>query len=145
MLERNPTLSLAFTFLILCVTAGPMVGCKYSPYEGRQDRLDIEEYPRIVASRDTHRNLLFSPATIDPGTDLRPMRVTVPVRSRFKRSDLRVQYRFEWLDEAGRPMNRNANAEWRYKALPPRNQVFLDGNALDRGAKDWRLEVRLAK
>lgn len=141
---RTTRLSLACSLLVACVVAGPLVGCTYSPYEGKEDRLDIEAYPRIVASRYTHRKLLFSPPTVDPGTDAQPMRVTVPVRSKFRRSDLRVQYRFEWLDDAGRPLSRNAQPEWRYKALPPRNQVFLDGNSMDLGAKDWRLEVRLA-
>lgn len=145
MLSRKPRLCHALMLLVASAVITPMTGCTYSPYEGRHDRLDVEEYPRIVASRDTYRNLFFGPATIDPGTDAQPMRVTVPVRSRFRRSDLRIQYRFEWLDSAGRPMGRSADAEWSYKALPPRNQVFLDGNALDRGAKDWRLEVRLAE
>lgn len=137
-------MSAACVALLAVVTLAPLTGC-YGPYTGREDRLPIEEYPNIVASRGTYKNLYFGPATIEEGTPEQPMRVTVPVRSRYRYKNLNIQYRFEFLDYAGRPIERSGQREWRFITLEPRNQVFLDANALDTGAKDWRLQVRLAQ
>lgn len=135
----------AIVLLLALIMSSAVTGCVKAPFTGKADAVPIDNYPRIVASRETYKNLRFSAGIVEAGTLDRPMRVSVPVRSTFERSNLNVQYRFEFLDGAGRPMRRSGNAEWRYKALPPRNQVFLDGNALDTGASDWRLEVRLAE
>lgn len=143
-MKRSAHFMLPCTALLAGLMLVSLAGC-YSPYAGKPDLVSNDEYPQIVASRYTYKNLRFGPPVEEVGTPEKPMRVTVPVRSTFKRTDLNIQYRFEFLDFAGRPLQRSGVTEWRYKALPPRNQVFLDANALDVGAKDWRLEVRLAE
>lgn len=140
----TPALAGAVALALLVVLASA-TGCSYGPYEGYEDEINPEDYPRIVASREIFRTLRFSPATVEPSTLSRPMRVTVPVRTTYRSTDLNVQYRFVFLDAAGRPIERSTQAQWRFVTLPPLNQVFLDGNALDLGATDWRLEVRLAE
>jgi len=51
-----------------------------------------------------------------------------------------VQYRFIFLDAAGLPLR--SQTDWRFMRLEPQNQVFLQGNAIDTSAVDWRCEIQ---
>lgn len=111
-----------------------------APAAGRGDPVTRDQYPRNNPQGGLANWLYFDA----PIVEREPvMRVSTPVRSTSDDYELRVQYRYIWLDADGRPQN--SNPDWRYTVLPRRTQTFLDGNALDRGAKDWRLEVRPAR
>ncbi len=116
-----------------------------APYSGGADAVPIENYPRITAEKSVRKGLVFGPATVEEGSSQSPLRVTVPIRSIVDRHPVSIQYRFEFFDGAGRPLGRTADQSWRYKELSPRTQTFLDANALDTHAADWRLVVRSAK
>jgi hypothetical protein len=57
---------------------------------------------------------------------------------------MRVQYRYLFMDAQGRPVERN-EVGWKYQVLPPGVERFLEGNALDTTAVNWRLEIRPAQ
>ena len=54
-----------------------------------------------------------------------------------------VQFRYEYFDRHGRPLE--SNQGWRFQRVDALAQVFLDGNALETTAWDWRLHVRPAR
>lgn len=133
---------------VIWMAAGSvMVGCAADPIKapgaGRADLLRIGDYPQIVASPDLHNWLVFSPATVTAGSKDEPMQVTVPVRSTYDKKGLSLQYRFLFLDERGLPQR--ADRGHRFIHLEPRLLAYLDGMAFDRGATDWRLEIRAAR
>ena len=71
------------------------------------------------------------------------LKVTVALRDERDDKERRIQYRFFFFDERGIPENNNP--DWRYKELPRRAAIYVDGNALDKDAVDWRLELRPAR
>ncbi|NBC10999.1 MAG: DUF1425 domain-containing protein, partial [Planctomycetes bacterium] len=76
---------------------------------------------------------------VTPSLDDAPMAVTVPLRLMSDKSR-EVQYRFTFFDAAGRPLS--PEMDWRWKVMPARALIHLQGAALDDRAVDWRLEVR---
>ena len=137
--RRFPLLATC-TLLLAACASDPMK----LPPGGRADLLPIKDYPQIVATRGLDQWLAFSPAYVDPSTDLSPLRVTVPVRSLYDKGQLRIQYRFEFFDERGLPVGPAPG--YRFAVLEPRIQNnYLEGNAMETTAVDWRLEVRPAR
>lgn len=119
-----------------CTNEGP-------PAAGRGDQLAPGAYPQIVALEKLDNVLRFSRPIVDPSEDGRPMRVSVPVRN-LDRRELNVQYRFEFQDNAGRPLRTNTG--WAYKRLAGRGvETMLEANSLEDTAADWRLEIRPAR
>ena len=122
------------------------VGCQQNPGKGaaagRLDLLPLADYPQIVVQGKLHDALRFAPPIVEAATQMKPMRVTVPVRSVDDRWGVNIQYRFEYLDEAKRPLATSKKERWIFKHLAPRVQGFLDSNAMDTTAVDWRLIVR---
>ncbi len=138
MLLAMAVVLVGFTFLGGCDTV-------QAPHAGRVDQLPIDDYPKVSVAKKLHRHLRLSPPEVEQGSHDRPMRVTVPVRSLLDRRSINVQYRFEFFDEVGRPIDRQSEHGWRLKELTPRIQTFFDGNALDVNAADWRLTIRSAQ
>ena len=134
-----------FERLSLVVLAGVLglSGCSTDPPGMRSDEFAIADYPRLVAVEGLDKAVVASKPIVTPGTDDKPMRVTVPVRSLHLGGPLNVQYRFRFMGADGRPLA--SNVGWRFVRLEPKVQVFLDGNALETSAADWRLEVRPAR
>lgn len=132
----------------ICMTTALLTGgCKTDPIKapgaGRADLLRFEDYPQIAATQNLHAWLVFSPASITPETSRSPMEVSVPFRSKYDKSALELQYRFIFLDAQGRPLKNNPG--FAFLHVEPRLQYFLEGNALDTGVADWRLEIRAAR
>ena len=121
-------------------------GCAHdpvkAPWAGRVDLLPLADYPQIVAMQGLHKWLVFSPASVVPAGEDRPMSVSVPFRSTYDQQPLNLQYRFIFFDHRGRPLK--ASPGYRFIHAEPRVQSFLEGNAMQSGAADWRLEVRAA-
>lgn len=106
---------------------------------------DPMEYPQIVVSPDLARWIAVDrPIVSGMGEDDGPLTVSVPTRTLTSRGEsIRVQYRFIFLDERGRPVH--PEGDWRYERMSSRVQKFFEGNALDERARDWRLEIRTAR
>jgi len=88
------------------------------------------------------RWLVISEPVVARSANAGPLTVSVPLRLLSVTPDqfARVQYRFIFLDAAGLPLR--SQSDWRYLRLEPRNQVFLQGNAIDTTAVDWRCEIQ---
>lgn len=137
-----------FRLLVLPgVLAVLLAGCESDPMKappgGRVDLLPLEDYPQIVVTSNLQKWLAFSPATVVPSSEKQPMSVQVPVRSLYDKGQLRIQYRFEFLDEKGLPVGPPPG--YRFAVLEPRLLVYLEGNAMETSAVDWRLVVRPAR
>lgn len=119
-----------------CANEGP-------PPAGRADQVSPQDYPQIVPQGGLARVLRFGRPIVDGAEPGRPMLVSVPVRN-LDRRELNVQYRFEYLDRAGRPLRTNTG--WAYKTLTGRGvETTLESNSQSDEAADWRLEIRPAR
>ncbi len=127
---------------ITVALAMTMAGCDKTKAPGTlgADPLPAESYPRIAALEGLGGWIVMAtPPRVDPGP---PLQVTVAARAKTEKENLAVQYRYNWFDSAGRPAG---GTDWRYLLMPSRVEVFFEGNALDRNATDWRLEIRPAR
>lgn len=134
--------------IVLTVALAPsllVTGCDTvkAPASAKPDQLAPVAYPQIVVDHELDGLIVYSAPKIERA---RIMSVVVPIRATTNTADLRVQYRFFFLDRNGVPIGSDQNGpDWRYTQLPSRSQVFLSGNAIDAGAEDWRLEIRPAR
>ena len=111
-----------------------------APGGARSDPLSSNSYPQIASMEGLEEFLGWdAPIVSHDGV----LVITTPVRALTDGKELNVQYRFFFFTQDGRPLDSNPN--WRFKRLPSRTQVFLEGNALDSNAEDWRLEIRPAR
>ena len=130
-------------FVIGLAAAACLAGCSTAPHVIKTDELPLESYPQMVVAEGLHRGIVATRPIVTASTDEKPMRVTVPTRSIHDSKPLHVQYKFEFFDKDMRPLR--SNLGWKFITLAPRIQVFLEGNALETSAADWRLQVRPAK
>lgn len=138
-MTQNATRPLAAAALL----AVALAGCS-SPYPsaGRTDMLPPGAYPRNVTSGGIGEGVVFGEPVVTVGNEARPMSVIQPVRNILD-YPINVQYRFEFIDVAKRPLPPDAG--WTFKALPPKVLVNLEGAALQTSAVDYRLTVRSAR
>lgn len=118
-----------------------LAGCNdpvKAPYAGKQDPLARTSYPQITVEGPLQPFLAFDAPVVTKPSGV--LKVVTPVRLQSDGQESNVQYRYIFLDAGGMPLR--AQADWRYLRMPSRQQVFLEGNALDTTASDWRLEVR---
>jgi hypothetical protein len=117
-----------------------LAGCDTTaaPFPGRVD--PAQPYPKVSVAPGLGQFIAFTEPTVTPGEGDRPLHVVTPCRS-TQDGITRVQYQYEWFDEAGRPAGASG---WKYVVIPARAQVFLEANALSTNARDWRLTVRPA-
>ncbi len=54
-----------------------------------------------------------------------------------------MQWRYIFLDGKGRRLQ--SEPDWQFSYLPSRTPVELRGNALDKSAADWQLQIRPAR
>lgn len=131
--------------VLAVVLVASLIGCDSvkAPHGGHVDQLPSGQYPHIVMeSSNLQKAVVFGQAVVDPTTDAKPMRVTQPARNTAN-YPINVQYRFEFLDNVGRPLK--SNTGWRFMNMPSRQEVFFEGPAMDTTATDWRLIVRSAR
>lgn len=139
------TLSRTILMTVLALTAGMLVACQNdkAPPAVEGDTVTRFDYPNITAEGGLARYLRYGEPVVVPSDDVRPMRVTVPVRSVWDKYALNVQYRFEFFNDRGQPLK--TNQSWRYTQLQPRIQAQFDGAALEGSAREWRLIIRPAR
>ena len=127
----------------LLVAGCLLPGCDTTkaPHAVTPDPLPEVQYPQIATEGDLGKFLSYGRPIVrnEPGT---PMAVTVPIRLRDNKA-VNAQYRFTFLAEDGGPIG--DARDWRFMVLPPRLQVFMEGQSDTLGAVDWRLEIRPAK
>ena len=136
------TARIMITALSLCTASAALslTGCDTTaaPFGGRVD--PAQPYPKVSKAPVLANLIAFTEPTVTPGVGSTPLHVVTPCRS-TQDGTTRVQYQYEWFDEAGRPAGESG---WKYVVIPARTQVFLEANALSTTAKDWRLTVRPA-
>ena len=105
------------------------------------DPLASSQYAKIAALEGLSPYIVMgTPPRVETGP---PMRVTCALRAATDYEELSVQYRYFFFNAAGVPLN--PNPDWQYFRMPSRTESFFSGNALDKTAVDWRLEVRPAR
>lgn len=132
--------SVGWTLLLACAALGAG-GCNdpYAPDRAKSDPLAPEQYPQVSALEGLKTAIVVSNVHENPGP---PLGVQVTVRNKTDATERNVQYRFFFMTD-GRP--ENPNPDWHYMLMPARTEVFMQGNALDSAAKEWRLEIRPAR
>lgn len=131
--------------VIAGLLAATLAGCNqpravYPPAAG-QDPVNAANYPRIVMLDGLQKWVVADTPRVDRSAN-GVMRVVVPIRS-ISTTELNTQYRFQWLDGNGMPLE--PEADWQYIRLPVSAQEFAQGSAMDSRAVDWRLQVRPAR
>ena len=114
-----------------------------APGSAGTDLLPVDQYPKVEVEGGLSRYIVISGANVDPATDTRPISVVSAIRSTWDKDVLNIQYRYFFFDDKQTPVN--TDPDWRFVKLPPRSQVFLEGNAMDTNARDWRLQIRAAR
>lgn len=117
-----------------------MAGCDtiQAPPSPRGDPLE-GNYPANVAIQGLAEELVVEKPIITASSPDVPMSVVVPVRS-VSDDKLKLQYRFIFLDNRGRPLTQPPG--WQYITVEPKLRIFMEGSALDTSAADYNLEIR---
>ncbi|MCC7146232.1 MAG: DUF1425 domain-containing protein [Phycisphaeraceae bacterium] len=132
------------TLLAVAIASVLLAACKPGPPPSPQAEVTQRaNYPRNIALQGLSPSLLAGEAMIEAPKDNRPLHVTVPIRNVYAYG-VNVQYRFEFFDATGKPVAREEPG-WRFQHLATDMQAFLDGNAMDMAAVDWRLTIRSAR
>lgn len=113
-----------------------------SPHSVRRDLLPNKHYPTVTVEASLEDALVIDAPKVTPGDSERPLTVIIPLRN-VEDNEIHIQYRMEFFDSAGRPMTRGD--QWRFKTLPSRTQVFLEGGAIDTKSVDYRAIIRSAR
>lgn len=126
------------------VAMGVLGGCSNTGTVPPAPRVDqaAGNYPNITVQDARLQNfIVISDVNVNRGE---MMKVNVALRLDFTGdATSSVQYRFTFLDARGTPLA--SQSGWQLMDLPPRIQRFMTGVALDKGAEDWRLEIRAAQ
>jgi len=116
-----------------------LTGCVTDYQPDRATLEDGDQYPQVVIIGNLGGAVRKHQPAVTPTMDDAPMTVTVPLRLMSDKSR-EIQYRFIFFDAGGRPLP--PEMDWRWKVMPARALIHLQGAALDDRAVDWRLEVR---
>ena len=133
---------------MFCMMLGYVSGCTdpiKAPMTGTEDFVTYEAYPQVFVEKELSKYINVTGAEEFDRSQLgedQPMSVTIPVRS-LGDKDINLQYKYTFFDNQGRPIK--PQMAWRYILVMPRNQVFLQGRAIDTVAADWRLDIRRAR
>ncbi len=126
-------LSLATT----CVMASLMIGCEAAQPTGQPASRPDSGNERIAALDGLEDQTKVGSPRVEGG-EQEPLRVEVPIRATTP-YDLTVQYRFEFVNDAGLAVEPAMG--WRYMYMPSNIERLLSATAPDESAADWRLEV----
>jgi hypothetical protein len=117
-------------------------GCESTNPPGRPivDRLPPEQYPKVALEVPLDKQIAISAVNVVPDPVLD---VAVTARQITNLSVLNCEYRVIFFDAQGRRLD--ANPDWRLIRMPQNIKVELRATALDKTAKDWEMQVRLAR
>lgn len=139
-MKTSAAVLVSLSGLCMLVAAG---GCDKTMAPGavQADPLAPQLYAKIAALQGLEPYLVMgTPPRVEAGP---PMRVTCAIRAKTDYEELNVQYRYIFVDAGGVPLNNNP--DWQYLRMQSRTESFFSGNALDKTAADWRLEIRPAR
>lgn len=128
----------------LSLLTATLTGCDTvkAPPGARADTVPQGNYPQITVELGLQPFVGVNQPVVTRTNDV--LKVSTPVRLLSDPGQFsRIQYRYIFLDGNGQPLR--TQTEWRFARLEPRIQQFLDGNALDNTAADFRLEIRSAR
>lgn len=143
----NVRLFSAAIFGSVCVLAA--AGCQPNPrgpIGAGADLTSRQTDPAVTVDQDLAPFIVvrYNDIKVSGGDGTRPMQVAVPVRlTSDQGTESRIQYRFEFFDANDVPLR--VQMGWRYQVMPSRNEVVLQGTAMDTIARKWRLSIRLAR
>jgi uncharacterized protein YcfL len=122
-----------------------IAGCANNPPPYREGRAERYAPPQVQISGIDAEDLKQSTAIDRPQTYRDPanlLYVTVPIRNTSDQV-LHVQYRYNFLDEQGRPLP--ANMAWNKKTLEPGSTERVTFNSTSAKAADFQVELRYAR
>ncbi|MBX3363605.1 MAG: YcfL family protein [Phycisphaeraceae bacterium] len=119
-------------------------GCRrdIAPPGAYGDPYPDANYPNVVMLDGLQRFVVVSGSPKVEKPDGGVMRVVVAIRNTAQQ-EINAQYKFQFLDSQGRPIGYEPT--WRYIRLSSLAQHFVEANAVDSRAVQWRLEVRPAR
>lgn len=118
----------------------PLAACDTvkAPGSAGADPLPRDNYPKVEVEGPLVGWIVVSKPTV---TTDGVMKVSTPIRLKSDSGEYaNIQYMYTFFDSAGVPLR--TQTEWKFLKLEPRTQTFLQGNALDSNAADWRLNIR---
>jgi len=128
--------------LVVALAVAALPGCRHeNPTAAPAEPVTRANYPHSITIRGLEQVVVAGEPLVEPATEQRPMRVTVPVRNTYDKT-VYTQFLFEFFDAKGQPLRQAAS--WQYMGIQPNMQVFMQGFALDTAATDWRLTIRPA-
>ncbi|MDX2016899.1 MAG: DUF1425 domain-containing protein [Planctomycetota bacterium] len=131
----------------VCVLVG--AGCQPNPrgpIGAGADMTSRQTDPAVTIDQDLAPYVVvrYNDIKVSGGDGTRPMQVAVPVRlTSDQGTESRIQYKFEFFDANDVPLR--VQMGWKYQVLPSRNEVVLQGTAMDTIARKWRMSIRLAR
>ncbi len=134
-------------FALVSLASAALVGCNqapaYRPPPGSlEEPLPQNQYPNINVHQPLTPWIMVSDPIVTRDS-IGTLRVEVPIRAITRSEDMNVQYRFQFLDEMGRLLQ--PEPAWQYIRMEAQIQVFIQANAMDNRALDWRLEIKPAR
>lgn len=140
LLRYSIILGFAVSSLAAIGLAGSLAGCQRvkRPYDATGDPYARNQIQ--LADKELEGRLAFEPPRISRD-DAGLMYVTVPARAATNRPQI-VNYRFTFFDESGRPL---PGGEYQRADLESNTTSFLQGNSTSPRAKDFQIEIRLAR
>lgn len=133
------------SFVILAMICFGMAGCAKDVPPYREGRAERYTPPQVQFTGLDAEDLRQSTAVDRPITSRDPSNilfVTVPMRNTSEQV-LRIQYRYNFVDEAGRPLPENI--AWHPKTLEPGATERITFNSTSPRAIDFQLDLRYAR
>jgi len=127
--------------VIVCLSMLGLGACDTvkAPATPAWDPLPAHAYPQIVLHDKLDRLLVKEQPIVHPATEIRPMRVQVPIRSVLG-STLRLRFRFVFYGPDREVLSENP--VWRAMVIPPRVRRYVSAQAIQLRATDWELEIK---
>jgi uncharacterized protein YcfL len=122
-----------------------VAGCAQNPPPYREGRAERYAPPQVQITGLDAEDLRLSTAIDRPVTSrdqANNLIVTVPIRNTGDQV-LRIQYRYNFTDEQGRPLP--ANMAWNPKTLEPGSTERITFNSVSAKAADFQLDLRYAR
>lgn len=132
---------------LLCVAGllGLLAGCAQDVAPYREGRAERYAPPQVQITGLNAEDLRQSTAIDRPSTSrdtANMLYVTVPIRNTSDQV-LRVQYRYNFVDEQGRPLPENI--AWNRVTLEPGSAQRITFNSTSPKAADFQLDLRYAR
>lgn len=132
-------------WLVLMALLGLLAGCVQDPPPYREGQAERYAPPQVqitgLNAEDLQRSTVIDrPSTYRDAANL--LFVTVPMRN-ISEQVLHVQYRYNFLDDQGRPLPENI--AWNRKTLEPGATERITFNSTTPRAADFQMDLRYSR